>query len=187
MIVIDPVCFVSNRKSVLKPPKTTSGGVSLKPGSSNGPPAGMKYVKAALPVKSSGPDTGSDRPSGGFEYVKAKNTRDASTQVCPETMSSATRNNNRCGIGNGVDVSVGPTQKLDGRRKRRVQRAPRTCYTDAQTSRLKEIFAETPFISKEGSRGRGNGAGACVHRHLVQEPQTKTQKVAEVWSKHNTR
>ena len=109
MIVIDPVCFVSNRKSVLKPPKTTSGGVSLKPGSSNGPPAGMKYVKAALPVKSSGPDTGSDRPSGGFEYVKAKNTRDASTQVCPETMSAATRNNNCCGIGNGVDVSVGPT------------------------------------------------------------------------------
>ena len=125
---------MSNRKSVLKPPKTTSSGVSLKPGSSNGPPAGMKYVKA-LPVKSSGPDTGSDRPSGGFEYVQAKNTRDASTQVCAETMSAATRNNNGCGTGSGVDMSVGPTQKIDGRRKRRVQRAPRTCYTDAQTSR----------------------------------------------------
>ena len=137
MIVIDPVCFMTNRKSALKPPKTTSSGVSLKPGTSNGPPAGMKYVKA-LPVKSSGPDTSSDRPSGGFEYVEAKNSRDASTQVCAETMSAAL-NNNRCGIGNGVD-SVGPTQKIDGRRKRRVQRAPRTCYTDAQTSRSVSII-----------------------------------------------
>ena len=134
MIVIDPVCFMTNRKSALKPPKTTSSGVSLKPGTSNGPPAGMKYVKA-LPVKSSGPDTGFNRPSGGFEYVEAKNSRDASTQVCAETMAAATQNNNRCGIGSGVGVSVGPTQKIDGRRKRRVQRAPRTCYTDAQTSR----------------------------------------------------
>ena len=55
--------------------------------------------------------------------------------------------------------------------------------------RLKEIFTETPFISKEGTKQLAEemGLAPAVIDTWFKNHRQRLKKVAKVWSEHNTR
>ena len=55
--------------------------------------------------------------------------------------------------------------------------------------RLREIFAETPFISNEGTKQLAEEMGLTprVIDTWFKNHRTRLKKVAKVWSEHNTR
>ena len=57
------------------------------------------------------------------------------------------------------------------------------------TFRLKEIFTETPFISKEATKQLAEemGLSPVVIDTWFKNHRQRLKKVAKVWSEHNTR